>query len=134
MRRIGLKLSVVMCLSTGLPAAAQQSISDIGEVREGLIAVGIAYEISEVCSAIDARVLRGVTYLNQLRGIARDRGFSRDEVEAYIDDRAERDRLEGVVRRRLAAMGAVPGDAASHCAVGRQEIAQGTVIGHFLRQ
>ena len=57
------------------PAAAQQSLSEVGYVTEGLIAVGIAYEISEVCGDIDPRTLRGLAYLNQLRSHAKGLAF-----------------------------------------------------------
>ncbi len=115
------------------PAAAQQSLSEVGYVTEGLIAVGIAYEISEVCGDIDPRTLRGLAYLNQLRGHAKSLGFSNAEIDAFVDDRAEQDRLEGIARARLAGMGATPGDEASHCAVGRAEIGKQSTIGYLLR-
>lgn len=114
-------------------AAAQQKLSDVGYVTEGLIAVGIAYEISEVCGDIGARTLRGIAYLNQLRSHAKGLGFSNAEIEAYTDNRTEQDRLEGIARARLASMGATPGDEASHCAVGRAEIGKQSTIGYLLR-
>lgn len=114
-------------------AAAQDKLSDVGYVTEGLIAVGMAYELSEVCDDLDARTLRGLSYLNQLRSHARGLGFSNDEIKAYTDNKAEQDRLEAIARSRLAAMGAKPGDAASHCSVGKAEIAKGSTIGYLLR-
>lgn len=115
------------------PVTAQQKLSDVGYVTEGLIAVGIAYEISEVCGDIGARTLRGIAYLNQLRSHAKGLGFSNAEIEAYTDNRAEQDRLEKIARARLASMGATPGDEASHCAVGRVEISKQSTIGYLLR-
>ena len=115
------------------PAQAQQSLKDVAYVTEGLIAVGIAYELSEVCDDIDARLFRGIGYLNQLKNHAKGLGFSDDQIDAYTDNKAEQDRLEGIARARLEAMGATPGDEASHCAVGRSEIAKQTTIGYLLR-
>jgi len=125
----------VLSLSVGIsgPATAQKSLGDVAYITEGLIAVGIAYEISEVCNDIDARLLRGIGYLNQLRDHARGLGYSRSEIDAYVDNKAEQDRLEGIARGRLKAMGAAPGDEASHCAVGRDEIAKQSTIGYLLR-
>ena len=54
-------------------------------------------------------------------------------VRAYVDDDAEKDRLEGIARARLADMGAVTGQAATYCTVGRTEIARGSAIGQLLR-
>lgn len=127
-----LTLAGVLTLTTTV-ATAQQSLRNVGYVTEGLIAVGIAYEISEVCDSISARTLRGLGYLNQLRNHALGLGFSSAEIKAYTDNKAEQDRLEGIARQRLAGMGATPGDAASHCAVGQAEIAKGSPIGYLLR-
>ena len=133
MRKLVFAVSVCAGLFSGGHAVAQQNLRDVAEVTEGLIAVGIAYEISEVCGSLEARLLRGVTYLNQLRGRARELGFSRSEIDAYIKNDAEKKHLEGIARQRLGALGATPGDAQSHCIVGRREIAQGSTIGYFLK-
>ncbi len=117
-------------LSLAAPAAAR-----LGEERgitEGLINVGIAYEISEVCPTIDARRLRGLRYLLALRSAASDLGYSRAEIEAFIDDDAEKDRLEAIARDRLARLGAPQGDVAAHCAVGRAEVARDSQVGRLL--
>ena len=130
------KLATVGALSLGMmtgAASAQQSLRDVGYVTEGLIAVGIAYEISEVCDSISARTLRGLGYLNQLSNHAKGLGFSSAQIDAYRKDKGEQDRLEAIARQRLAAMGATPGNAASHCAVGRAEIAKESTIGYMLR-
>ncbi|MBB5722162.1 hypothetical protein FHS72_001786 [Loktanella ponticola] len=131
------KMAIAGALSLGMMAnaasAQQQSLRDVGYVTEGLIAVGIAYEISEVCNSISARTLRGLGYLNQLSNHAKDLGFSSGQIDAYRKDKAEKERLESVARQRLVTMGATPGNAASHCAVGRAEIAKESTIGYLLR-
>jgi len=134
MRNTPFILAAVLAGSlAGGPAVAQQRLKDVGYVTEGLIAVGIAYEISEVCGDISARTFRGLAYLNQLRSHARGLGFSNAEISAYTDNRQEKDRLEAIARERLAAMGATPGDVASHCAVGKAEMAKASAIGTLLR-
>ncbi|MEO9865690.1 MAG: DUF5333 domain-containing protein [Yoonia sp.] len=130
------KIATAGVLSLGLmtnAATAQQSLRDVGYVTEGLIAVGIAYEISEVCDGISARTLRGLGYLNQLQNHAKGLGFTSAQIDAFRKDKGEQDRLEAIARQRLAAMGATPGNAASHCTVGRAEIAKESTIGYLLR-
>jgi hypothetical protein len=130
------KFATVTLMSLGMMtnvASAQQSLRDVGYVTEGLIAVGIAYEISEVCGSISARTLRGLGYLNQLSNHAKGLGFTTAQIDAFRKDRAEKNRLESIARDRLASMGARRGDAASHCAVGRAEIAKESAIGYLLR-
>ena len=113
--------------------SAKPALKDVAHVREGIIAAGIAYEISQQCGDISARLLRGYNYLNSLKDHARDLGYTEAEIDAYVDDDAEKDRHEGIARERLADMGAVTGQAATYCTVGRTEIARGSAIGQLLR-
>lgn len=103
------------------------------QITEGLIVVGMAYEISEVCPNLDGRILRGLHYLLSLKSAARDLGYSAAEVNAFVDDDAAKDRLEATARRRLAAKGARRGDTEAHCRVGESEMAAGSAIGRLLQ-
>ena len=123
---------LLAALATTLALPASAALRDERGIGEGLITVGIAYEISEVCPTIDARRLRGLNYLLSLRSAARNLGYSAAEVEAYIDDDAEKDRLEAIARQRLSRMGARKGDVRAHCTVGRQEVAKDSQIGRLL--
>lgn len=123
-------LPLVAALLAALPASA--SLRDEPRITEGLIDVGIAFEISEVCPSIDARRLRGLSYLLSLRSKARGLGYSAAEVDAFIDDDAEKDRLEAAARDRLTRMGAKQGDVQAHCRVGRTEVDRASWIGRLL--
>lgn len=127
---IGLVLG--FAIAAGSTALAQ-SLRDVPVVTEGLITAAIAWEIGDKCDDLDARLLRGVAFLNGLKDHARGLGYSNADIDAFVDDKAEKDRLESEARARLTAMGAVPGDAASFCAVGNAEIAAGSAIGRLLR-
>lgn len=113
--------------------SAQSALRDEPAVRDGIIDVGIAYEISQNCDSIRARTFRGIGFLQSLRGTARDLGYTDAEIDAYIDDRAEQRRLEDIARAQLAALGAVTDDPASYCAVGQAQIAANSRIGWLLR-
>ncbi len=123
-------LPLTAALLVALPAAA--SLRDERGITEGLITVGIAYEISEVCPQIGPRLLRGLDYLMSLQSAARGMGYSAAEVKAFVEDDAEKDRLEAVARDRLAKMGARKGDVGAHCAVGRAEVARDSQVGRLL--
>ena len=131
-----LALTAVLALATVFSAghlSAQTALKDVPKVRDGIIFVGMAYEISEQCDSIRARLFRGINYLQSLRSHARDLGYSEAEIEAYINDGAEKDRLEGIARAQLASLGVVPGQEASYCAVGRAQIDANTRVGWLLR-
>jgi hypothetical protein len=114
--------------------SAQTALRDQPEVRDGIIFVGMAYEISEQCGDIRARTFRGIGYLQSLKRRAADLGYSDAEIDAYVSDRAEKRRLEGIAREQLAVLGVVVDDPASYCTVGRAQIAANTRVGWLLRE
>lgn len=113
--------------------SAQTALKDVAHVREGIIAIGMAVEISDKCGSISPRTLRGINTLRGLQKHARDLGYSQAQIDAYVDDRAEKRRLEGIARERLADMGVVAGQESTYCAVGRAQISAGTAVGRLLR-
>lgn len=126
-------LAVLAVVLTAGHLSAQTALKDVVKVRDGIIFTGMAYEISEECGSLDARLFRGLGYLQSLRKHARELGFSNAEIDAYIDDDTEKDRLEAIAREQLALLGAVPGEEATYCTVGRDQIAGNTRVGWLLR-
>jgi len=125
-------LAVLLALPT---LAAAQDLPPLGQqevITEGLINTAIAYELDRKCDELEGRRLQGIAFLWSLESEARRLGYSRQEIEAFIDDDAEKDRLEGIARERLRGMGAVEGEWDTYCAVGRGEIAKGSQIGKLL--
>ena len=134
MRKTPLTFALIMA-TVGFAGAlsAKPALRDVAHVRDGIINVGIAYEISEVCPSLSARLFRGISFLNGLKSHARGLGYSKAEIDAYVDDNQEKKRLEEVARERLTALGAVKGAPQTYCAVGRSQIAAGSDIGRLLR-
>lgn len=131
-----LALIVVVVMATVMSAghlSAQTALKDVAKVRDGIIFVGMAYELSEECDSLDARLFRGLGYLQSLKSHASSLGYSDAEIDAYINDDAEKDRLEAIARAQLAQLGVVRGDEESHCVVGRAQIALNTRVGWLLR-
>lgn len=131
-RLIGAVVALATVMSAG-HLSAQTPLKDVAHVRDGIIWVGMAYEISEQCDDLSARLLRGLGYLQSLRSHARDLGYSEAEIDAYINDGAEKDRLEGIARAQLANLGVTAGVPQSYCTVGRAQIAANTRVGWLLR-
>jgi len=113
--------------------SAQTALKDQAQIRDGIIFAGMAYELSEECGSINARLFRGISYLQSLKSRATELGYSDAEIDAYINNDAEKDRLEGLARAQLAALGVVEGEEATYCAVGRDQIARNTRVGWLLR-
>ena len=131
MRKILMTAAVLATALTG--AARAEGLADEPEIRDGLLVVGMAYEISRKCESIDARKLTGIRTLLNLKSRARELGYSSEEIDAYIDDKTEKARLEGIARGQLAQLGVVADDPETYCVVGRDQIAKGTGIGRLLR-
>ena len=129
-------MGMVLMIGTTFGAgslSAQSALKDEAQVRDGIIAVGMAYELSEQCDDVSARLFRGLGYLQSLKGTARDLGYSDAQIDAYIDDDAEKDRLEGIARAQLVSLGVVEGDAATYCSVARAQMDANTRVGWLLR-
>ena len=119
------RIALALCLVAG-PVAANPPLAEQTEISEGLIAAAIAYEIGDKCGSLDARLIRGIAFLNGLRSRASQLGYSDAEIDAYMDDRAEKRRLEAVARQRLRDLGGVEGDWATYCTIGNAQMAAGT--------
>ncbi|SEO26434.1 hypothetical protein SAMN04490248_10376 [Salinihabitans flavidus] len=102
-------------------------------MRDGLIAVGVADEIRKNCPTISARLFRALRYLHGLENHAKKLGYSQDEIDAYVDDKAEEKRLRAIGADYMRARGVVEDDAKSYCALGRAEIEKSSQIGALLR-
>jgi len=126
-------IAVVLCaLGATQTLAADGPLKDVTYVSEGLITAGMAIELDAKCDDVSVRLFRGIGFLTDLKNHARGLGYSEAEIEAYINDAAEKARLEAIARARLAALGVVPSDPASYCRVGRAEIAAQTPLGRLL--
>lgn len=127
-------LMTAALLASALTGTAQAAgLKDEAEIRDGLLVVGMAYEISEKCESIDARWIAGASTLLNLKSRARALGYSSAEIDAYVDNKAEKARLEGIARAQLVQLGVTPGVEETYCTVGRDQIAKGTGVGRLLR-
>lgn len=113
--------------------AARPSLQEDPILTEGLISTAIAYEIGRKCDRLDARIIRGVNYLYELKAYAESLGYSSSEIEAFVDNDAEKDRLEAMARQRLRDLGGVEGEWETYCVLGESQMAIGTQIGRLLR-
>jgi len=115
------------------PAMALEPINLEPHINESLIAGRVGDTIRNVCPSISARMLVALSKLRELESYARDKGYTEADFEAFMDNKAEKDRLKAQAAAYLTAAGAVDGDAESYCMVGRDEIAKGSLIGSLLR-
>ena len=124
---------IAAVLGTALSTPAIASPADVPRVTEGLISAAMVIRLGKRCDSVSVRRLRGLNFLHGLRQHLRDMGYTNQEIDAYIDDEDEEERLEDIAFQRLRDLGAIDDDGPSHCAVARSQMAQGTLVGSFLR-
>lgn len=123
-------MMAVAALAT--PAAALEPLSQERYINDRLIAARIADRIRRECPSIDARLIYAYSQARALERYALDKGYSRQQVDAFLDSKADRKRIYAVAEDYMARNGVRDGDAESYCRLGRQEIANGTVTGSLL--
>lgn len=123
--------ALVMGLTLSTPVRANPA--DVSHVTEGLIAAGMAIELGDKCDSVSVRMIRGLSFLQGLKRHLEGLGYSDAEIDAYIENDAEKARLEGIARQRLDALGVREGDPASYCRVALSQMAEGTQVGRLLR-
>ncbi len=132
-------MRMILALVTGLAAttsmveARADSLADERDINTGLFIIAVADKIRNKCDEISPRYFKALGYLRSLQTEARNRGYSDDEIDRYINDDAERDKMEARRNAYIRDSGANPSDAASLCLLGRQEIARDSQIGQLLR-
>ena len=120
-------------LGAMLSTAASANPANVERVTDGLIAAGMAIELDDNCGDVRVRMLRGLNFLQGLKNHLQDLGYSNAEIDAYIDNRDEKQRLKDIAQERLFALGVRADDPATYCIVANAQIAEGTQVGQLLR-
>ena len=105
------------------------------DVYNGLFTAGLIKFIVDTCPDLEGpNRLARVSFFLGLYNKARAMGFSRAQIEAFVEDKSEQDRLLGLVKAHLEKQGVAPEEASSVCTYARAQMAEGTVLGSRLRE
>lgn len=115
-------------------ADARVALKDDKTIESGLVLVAAGKILRDTCDDITPRVLRAMSFARSLESRAKGLGYSRSEIDAYLKSDTDKARVKGKARAYLTSRGADMGQPATICAVGRDEIANGTSLGRLLRQ
>lgn len=129
-------LAVVTGLFTTIGHAQEdrwQVLRDDPTLRSGLTVFAVGRRIDRRCDDISARPIRAYAFLQGLVTHAEGLGFTRDEIEDYVEDEDEQDRYTEIARAYFAERGVDWRDNDGICRVGRDEISSGSQIGRLLR-
>jgi hypothetical protein len=127
------RLAIILCLALASPALAQTPpLSENAYVNDRLIQARVADRIRKECPSINARFAYAIGQARALESWALDQGYSRDQIDAFLDSRDDRRRIYAAAEDYLAANGAVTGDPDSFCRLGDAEIAARSVAGSLI--
>jgi hypothetical protein len=132
MKRL-LSAALIAALAWGTTATAKPPLREVSEIDDALFDLGIADMIRKECPDISARMFRAIAYVSDLQSRARDLGYSDEEIEAYTDSDAEKDRMRAKAAAFFAERGVDTSDPQSYCALGLDEIQKSSRIGSLLR-
>jgi hypothetical protein len=120
-------------LSTAQFAVAKEPLSSVDYINDRLFAASVGDQIRRNCDRISARMLRVLADANRLKNHAISLGYTEDEISAYVKNTTEISKMK---RRRDAYLvdhGALGQGSEAYCALGRAEIARGSLIGSLLK-
>jgi hypothetical protein len=124
---------LIAALSFGGAASAKQPLREVASIDDALMYVAIADAIRKSCDTINARLIRAYSELNRLKALARDMGYTEEEVEAYVTSKSEKARMKDKAEAFLQANGVRPDDTPALCRFGQEQIQAQTEIGQLLR-
>jgi uncharacterized membrane protein len=114
-------------------ASTKSGLPNETDINTGLLAVAAADKIRRSCDSISGRFFRARGYVNDLKDLALERGYSEAEIDAYVNDDAEQDKMRAKRNAYFKSKGASNLDPASLCVLGREEIRMNSRIGLLLR-
>ena len=126
-------MATIFAISVPVVAEAKPPLRDVKEIDNELYYIAIANEISEYCPSISGRRLKAIGVLWGLKSQANKLGYSDNEIRAYVDSDAEKDRMRAKGEAYLARHGVTYENPNSFCTLGRAEIERNSAIGVYLR-
>lgn len=128
-----LKALTIAAILAASPALALEPINEEKYINETLLQGFIADKIADTCPTIGPRTFKALNELEKLKNYALKKGYTAAEIRAFVTSKTEKARGKAQATEWLAANGAPEGDVEAHCAVGRAEIARGSLIGSLLK-
>ena len=117
----------------------QQEVNDAlfadPEIFNTLLIAATIYHIVEICDELlpPNRLTRTVQLLG-LYQRARAKGYSHEQLETFVEDEGQQERMRAIVYRYAEQNGARPENREDICALGRAEIAANSPVGRRLSE
>lgn len=126
-------LCLALSLSIAGPGFAKSGLANETDINNDLFVFALANEIRKKCNSISPRMFRALSFHNDLVDRARSRGYSKSEIDAYINNKNEQAKMIARGNEYLKQYNASLNDSASLCRAGNAEIKKRSQIGSLLR-
>ncbi len=124
---------VFSTLSLAAPLLAANLTTD-SRITNDLTAAAVGDEIRNNCPTISANMFVAIGKAMSLKKYAKSLGATDDDIDAFLNNKNEQNRIRGLRDARLKAGGVVVGNAQSYCKLGEAEINKGSLTGSLLRK
>lgn len=115
------------------PALALVPINEEPLIHDKLLQGFIGDAITDNCPTMEARKMRALGELLDIRDYALEQGYEAGVVKDFVTSKEEKKKFREEAAAWLAAKGAEPGNPDAYCQVGEAEIAADSLIGQLLR-
>lgn len=124
---------IALTLAVTTPAFALVPINEEPVIHDKLLQGFIGDAIADNCPTIEARTLRALGELNNLRDYALEQGYKSNVVREFVTSKTEKAKFKAEAAEWLKAKGAEPGNPDAFCKIGEEEIAKESLVGYLLR-
>lgn len=119
---------------TALPAQALEPLNQEAYINDRLVSARVADRIRRECPSISANMLKAFGEAQALKAYAQRKGYPDAQIDAFLDDRKERQRIYALAEDYMRKRGVKDGNADSFCALGYAEINARSVTGSLIRK
>jgi len=126
-------MTIALTLAVTAPAYALVPINEEPVIHEKLLQGFIGDAIADNCPTMEARKLRALGELNNLRDYALKQGYESSVVKEFVTSKEEKKKFKAEAAEWLKAKGAEPGKPEAYCKIGEEEIAKDSLVGYLLR-
>ncbi|MCY4290685.1 MAG: DUF5333 domain-containing protein [Roseovarius sp.] len=125
--------ALVFASSAALAGPSRAGLAEETYINNGLFVISVANKIRKSCEDIAARRVKALNFIFHLKDVAMEMGYTRAEIEAYIENEEEKQKMRERRNAYFTSKGANVEDRESLCKVGREEIARKSPAGKLLR-
>ena len=123
----------LLCFGSIYSINAKTLLINNVEIWNSLLKISVANKVSEDCESIDARKIKGLMALLELKNVARNLGYTSDEIGEFVNSEENRERLSKHTDEFFKDSGVNMENSNAICEFGMNEINEKTPIGSLLR-